>query len=134
MRRRVYIAGALSRGDLLGNLQAADAAFLALLRAGFAPLCPHWSVYLGSVRRNGVTYLGDVNGCHAMARVDAEGISWETWLEQCLAWVVQADAVLRLPGESRGADVECGAARERGIPVYADVPSLLAGRGQEIRL
>lgn len=35
------------------------------------------------------------------------------------------DAVLRIPGESRGADLECGIARERGMTVYEtldDIP------------
>jgi len=35
-------------------------------------------------------------------------------LERC-------DAVLRLPGESRGADQDVAIARERGIPVYTDI-------------
>lgn len=35
-------------------------------------------------------------------------------LERC-------DAVLRLPGESRGADQDVAIARERGIPVYTDL-------------
>jgi seryl-tRNA(Sec) selenium transferase len=36
------------------------------------------------------------------------------------------DAVLRLPGESTGADTDVAIARERGLPVYydlADVPA-----------
>jgi hypothetical protein len=35
------------------------------------------------------------------------------------------DAVLRIPGESRGADLECDLAREMGMPVYSslgDIP------------
>ena len=31
------------------------------------------------------------------------------------------DAVLRIPGESRGADLECGIARDRGMPVYTSI-------------
>lgn len=39
----------------------------------------------------------------------------------------RCDAVLRLPGESRGADQDVAIARERGIPVYTalrDVPGV----------
>ncbi|MDQ1217958.1 DUF4406 domain-containing protein [Microbacterium arborescens] len=39
----------------------------------------------------------------------------------------RCDAVLRLPGESRGADQDVAIARERGIPVYTaleDVPGI----------
>lgn len=34
------------------------------------------------------------------------------------------DAVLRIPGESRGADIECDLARQWGKPVYASVGEL----------
>ncbi len=43
--------------------------------------------------------------------------------------LAKCDAVLRIPGESRGADLECDLARELGKPVYTaldDVPA--AGR------
>ncbi|OYC98695.1 DUF4406 domain-containing protein [Microbacterium sp. Yaish 1] len=39
----------------------------------------------------------------------------------------RCDAVLRLPGESRGADQDVAIARERGVPVYTaleDVPGI----------
>ena len=38
------------------------------------------------------------------------------------------DAVLRIPGESRGADIECDLAREWGKPVYASVDDLPQAR------
>ena len=38
-------------------------------------------------------------------------------LERC-------DAVLRIPGESRGADLDVARARERGLPVYRSVDEL----------
>jgi hypothetical protein len=34
------------------------------------------------------------------------------------------DAVLRLPGESSGADADVAIARERGIPVYTDIEEI----------
>nr|WP_211244218.1 hypothetical protein [Actinospica robiniae] len=34
------------------------------------------------------------------------------------------DAVLRLPGESRGADQDVAIARERGIPVYTSLDQI----------
>jgi hypothetical protein len=34
------------------------------------------------------------------------------------------DAVLRIPGESRGADLDVGRARQLGLPVYTDVNEL----------
>jgi hypothetical protein len=41
------------------------------------------------------------------------------WLESDFAWVAVSDLVLRLPGDSRGADMETKFARERGIPVLS---------------
>lgn len=41
----------------------------------------------------------------------------ETWLEVNLPWVAQSDAVLWLPGRSRGANREVEYAEELGIPV-----------------
>jgi hypothetical protein len=35
--------------------------------------------------------------------------------------LAHCDAVLRLPGESTGADQDVAIARERGLPVYTDV-------------
>ncbi len=45
----------------------------------------------------------------------------------------RCDAVLRLPGESRGADQDVAIARERGLPVYfrlEDVPGCAAAAPQ----
>jgi hypothetical protein len=38
------------------------------------------------------------------------------------------DAVLRIPGESRGADIECDLAREWGKPVYTSINELPQAR------
>jgi hypothetical protein len=38
--------------------------------------------------------------------------------------LAMCDAVLRIPGESRGADLECDLARQMGMPVFTDVRDL----------
>jgi hypothetical protein len=46
-------------------------------------------------------------------------------MKQDFEWLKCCDAVLRLPGESTGADREVALAKELGIPVYysiADIP------------
>lgn len=35
--------------------------------------------------------------------------------------LAKCDAVFRIPGESRGADLECEVARTLGMPVYVDI-------------
>jgi hypothetical protein len=40
VRKRIYIAGPISKGDPLHNVRQADEAMFALMRAGFAPFNP----------------------------------------------------------------------------------------------
>lgn len=122
IRRVVYIAGPLSRGDLAGNIQRATDAFMALARAGLAPICPHWSAYSGPALRTstgGTVYaLASAGGC---------GLSHAEWLAVDLALVERSDAVLRLPGESVGADMETAHARALPfpLPVFESVEDVI---------
>ena len=103
MRQRIYISGPLtSSGNVLDNLAHAMDAARALIAAGFAPFCPH------------LTYHVD----------PGEAIPHTTWMEIELPWVSVADALLRLPGESLGADIEVGEARRLGIPVFTTIADL----------
>ena len=103
MRKRIYISGPLtSSGNVNENLERAMGAARALIDAGFAPFCPH-----------------------LMCRVDpAEEYPHATWMEVELPWVSVADAVLRLPGESVGADLEADHARKLGVPVFRSIVDL----------
>ena len=52
---------------------------------------------------------------------------YEFWLAQDMEWLKVCDALLRIPGESNGADKEVEAAKQMGLPIYYsifDVPSL----------
>jgi len=51
---------------------------------------------------------------------------YEYWLPMDLAWIDRCDAVLRLPGESKGADAEEEYARATGKPVFRSVGELAA--------
>lgn len=50
--------------------------------------------------------------------------SWEFWMEQDFEWLKTCDAVLRLPGESKGADMEVELAEKLGIPVYHHIDEI----------
>jgi hypothetical protein len=103
MRQRIYISRPLtSSGNVLDNLARAMDAARALIAAGFAPFCPH------------LTYHVD----------PGEAIPHATWMEIELPWVTVADALLRLPGKSLGADLEVARAEERGIPVFTTVAEM----------
>lgn len=125
MGLRVYIAGPISKGDLLHNVNQATAAFVELARAGFAPFCPHWSVY-SKPAEEGLTGWGRISVfCWATVQGNDQ-MSHSDWLNVDLPWVEVSDAVLRLPGESTGADREVARASEMGIPVFHSVADLIA--------
>lgn len=104
MKSRIYVSGPLtSSGNVLENLDRAMSAARALIAAGFAPFCPH------------LTYHVDPRGEYPH----------DLWMEIELPWVAVADALLRLPGESLGADLEVKAAEEAGIPVFTTIADLV---------
>lgn len=105
----VYCAGPLTTGDILLNVHLAAKAGNRLLRAGFLPIVPHLFAFSEMVD----------------PVVPDKGTSWDRWMQFCLGYVKRCDAVLRLHGPSRGADMEVAFAREHGIPVYFDEHELL---------
>lgn len=102
MRPRVYLSGPITKGDREANFQQAADAHKALIAAGFAVLNPMLTMRLPG----------------------AFAIGHDTWIANDLPWVAVADAVLRLPGESKGADIECEHAAIYGIPVFYDAAEL----------
>jgi hypothetical protein len=57
---------------------------------------------------------------------------WEEWLRIDLDWLKVTDAVVRLPGYSKGASLEVAKAQELDIPVYYGVAALLTcGRAEQ---
>lgn len=114
---RVYIAGPIRRGGLLHNIRQADDAFYRLMKAGvFAPMFPHWNCYAGAAQRTEVTKDGVV--CFGSKEGHYSDIPGDDFVETNLAWVRASEAVLRLPGESAGADREVACAKGCGIPVF----------------
>jgi hypothetical protein len=129
MRKRVYIAGPISKGDLAANVNAATDAFHALLHLGFAPLCPHWSVFSG-----GTYHPTPTDKPFAFAEALPLATTHDDWLDSDLPWVAVADAVLRLEGDSGGADREVAEAEARGIPVFRSVTEVKAWAAKEVLL
>lgn len=128
MKTRVYIAGPITVGDLSDNVKRATEAFWVLLRAGFAPFCPHWSCYAGGPQPIDVPSNLRTHGdefCAIGERLP-HGSSHEDWIGIDLPWVAVSNAVLRLPGQSKGADAEVELAYRLGIPVYTSAADLIA--------
>lgn len=120
-RRMVYIAGPISKGDLCHNINQATAAFKALAEAGVAPLCPQWSCF-----STGAFVCPMSGGVFAQATATGCGLSHGHWVETDLVFVERSDAVLRLPGESSGADMEVAHARANGVPVFDCLADVIA--------
>jgi hypothetical protein len=93
------------------NLARLEEAAWPLFQAGHVPMIGEW-VALPVLRSAGATGVTDPLAEHVMYPTA------ERLLQHC-------DGVLRLPGESKGADQDVAIARERGIPVWhrlEDVP------------
>lgn len=104
---RVYVAAPYTHPDPVENTRRAILAGDALLAAGHTPFVPHLNLAWNLVSPKPPA----------------------TWYALDLAWLAVCEAVLRLPGESFGADVEVSEANRLGIPVYyrvEDVPAPVA--------
>ncbi|MCK2242762.1 MULTISPECIES: DUF4406 domain-containing protein [unclassified Crossiella] len=117
----ILIAGPYRSGTgddpakLAANLRALEQAAWPIFRSGHLPMIGEW-VALPVLRGAGGTGPADPL---------AEEIMYPTadrLLHHC-------DAVLRLPGESKGADQDVAIAQQRGLPIYRrieDIPGYRA--------
>lgn len=109
----ILIAGPYASGTdgdpalMQRNLDRLEEAAWPIFRAGHVPMIGEW-VALPVLRSAGATGPTDPL---------AEQVMYPT-AERLLA---RCDAVLRLPGVSRGADQDVAIAQARGIPVYHDL-------------
>lgn len=101
--KRIYVAGPYSQGDVVINVRQAVIAADMLRNAGFTPFVPHLS--------------------HLWHTISPR--PYEDWLAMDLEWLEVCDALLRLPGESKGADMEVVRAMTLEIPVFYDMTALV---------
>lgn len=98
---RVFISGPYKSDPVRGVRAAVDAA-VELRARGYLPFVPH------------LTMLWDL----------VWHMPEKYYLAMDLEWLQICDAVLRLPGESAGADAEVNEARRLGIPVFSSISEL----------
>ena len=103
-RPKVYISGPITKGNRNWNYYQACEVERKLMLAGFAPLNPMRSMALPFAWQDDMPH--------------------DLWIEVDLPWVECSNAVLRLPGESKGADIECNHARDFGVPVFYELKDL----------
>lgn len=97
------MAGPLTKGNLFENVHSAAKMGDALWKAGYLPFVPH------------IISLGEV--------VIPRG--YEDAMEFDFLWLSRCDILIRLPGESPGADREVDLAHELNIPVYTSLEALI---------
>lgn len=100
----VYISGPITKGDRNNNVHQAYKAHAWLMLAGYAPINPMASCQYPFAWAPEYTH--------------------DLWLECDLPIIERCDAVLRLPGESSGADRETEHATTLGIPVFTSRETL----------
>ena len=99
---RVYVSGPYSKGDVAINVKNAIVAADAVLAKGHIPFVPHLTHFWHFISPK----------------------PWEVWLRIDIEWVKCCDAVLRLPGESVGADREVEFAKSLGKVIYYDIKDI----------
>jgi hypothetical protein len=100
---KIYVSGPYTKGDPCENTHRAIIAGNAIFDAGHVPFVPHVSHFWHTVTPR----------------------PYEDWMKLDLAFLSACDAIVRLPGESSGADREVAEALRLGIPVYYDLAALL---------
>lgn len=104
MVQLVYIASPFtSYANKLDAVRNQIDAFAVLRDAGYTPVAPLLCNYVDAIHP----------------------ATYDRWLVWCLSILERCDALMRLPGESAGADLEEKFARERRMPVYYHLSDLL---------
>jgi hypothetical protein len=96
----IYVAGPYGKGDPVVNTRNAILVADKLSELGFVPFIPHLSLLWHMVSPHEVDF----------------------WYSYDNEWLKKCDALLRLPGESPGADAEVELAKSLGIPVFYVTP------------
>ena len=99
----VYVASPYTVGNQSENVRRSIDMGEELTKHHFTPILPLLSHFWGLVHPH----------------------EWDFWMTHDLELVKRSDCVLRLKGESKGADLEVKSAREWNIPVYYTLDRLL---------
>ena len=124
---QILIAGPYRSGTggdpdaIARNLARLEEAAWPIFERGHVPMIGEW-VALPLLRGAEAT-LAAVGPAAASDGSAPEGHS-DVMYETAARLLEHCDAVLRLPGESSGADTDVAIARRRGIPVYFDIEEI----------
>jgi len=99
----IYVAGPYTKPDPVQNTNKVIRYADMLREIGYIPFVPHLTLLWHFLCPHEVDY----------------------WYEYDLAWLEKCDCLLRVKGESFGADAEVEYAKKKGIPVYYSVRELI---------
>ena len=102
--KKVFISGPYTMGDVAQNVKNAMDIANDLINLGYAPYCPHLTHFL-----------------HMNHYQD-----YGTWLRLDLSFLEGCQYLIRLPGDSSGADKEVELAKSRGLPIFYSLDELVA--------
>ena len=102
IRKVVYIASPYTKGDVAVNVRESFLVADELVRLGYLPFPPLFSHFWHFLSPH----------------------PYEFWTELDMEWLLHVDYILRLTGESSGADREVLFAESYGIPVYYSISDL----------
>jgi hypothetical protein len=100
---KVYIASPYTLGDVAVNVKTQMDVADQLITLGFAPFVPLYSHFQHM----------------------AHPRPYQVWVKLDKEWVRVCNCLLRLPGESKGADDEVALAMSLGIPVFYSIEELV---------
>jgi hypothetical protein len=98
----IYLASAYAIGDQAVNVRKSLEVAEQLIAMGHTPYVPLLTHFWHFASPHSQTY----------------------WLDLDLQWLANCDAVLRLPGESKGADMEVEYAKDINILIYYDIEDI----------
>ena len=100
--RWVYVAGPYTKGDVVVNVQEIIRVAEEVLKVGLCPIIPH------------LTHLWHLVSPH----------EYDYWIRYDNMLLRRCDCLLRVAGESSGADAEVALAVELDLPVYFSLADL----------
>jgi hypothetical protein len=99
---KVFISSPYTLGDVAVNVKNSLDIADQLMTLGFAPYAPLLSHFQHIIHPR----------------------PYQDWMDLDVEYVKSSDCILRLPGESKGADHEVSVARFLGIPVFLSIEEL----------
>jgi len=99
----VYISGPFTNGDVVENVRSAVMVAEKIVQLGHTPYIPHLSMLWHMIAPHPI----------------------EFWYEYDTNFLRKCDCVLRIEGESSGADAEVELAYDLGIPIFYSIHELM---------